>query len=195
VRLAFRSPAWDSVTYWSIDLETGGLDARRDAVLAVGMVPVREGIIRMRECYRTLVRPEDGSRIDDASVRAHQLVWGEVRDAPHLPEVLREVDRRLREGVMLVHFRAIETGFLRRAFRRHGLRWPSPRVVDTADLLQRLAAGSGRPGLVALQLGEARHAHGLPAYEAHDALTDAVATAELFLVLRREMGARKLRDL
>jgi DNA polymerase-3 subunit epsilon len=45
VRLAFRSPAWDSVTYWSIDLETGGLDARRDALLAVGMVPVRGGII------------------------------------------------------------------------------------------------------------------------------------------------------
>ena len=33
----FRSPAWDAVTYWALDLETGGLDARRDPVLAIGI--------------------------------------------------------------------------------------------------------------------------------------------------------------
>jgi DNA polymerase-3 subunit epsilon len=44
-------------------------------------------------------------------------------------------------------------------------------------------------------LTEARRAHGLPDYEAHDALVDAVATAELFLVLRQVIGAKTLRDL
>ena len=113
------------------------------------MVPLRGGIIRMREAYRTLVRPEDGRSIDPESVRAHQLVWGEVREAPPLREVLGEIDRRLREGVMLVHFRSIELGFLKRAFKRHGLRWAAPQVVDTVDLLRRraIAAEPGRePG-------------------------------------------------
>jgi len=198
VRFRFRSPGWDSVAYWAIDLETGGFDSRRDAVLAVGMVPVRRGIIQLREAYRTLVRPEDGSSIDPASVRAHQLVWGEVREAPPLSEVLREIDRRLREGIMLVHYRAIEVGFLRRACQRHGLRWASPTVVDTFALLQRIAR-TRQPDLpqerVVLNLSQARREYGLPPYEAHDALTDAVATAELFLVLRRELGARTVRDL
>jgi DNA polymerase III subunit epsilon len=35
----------------------------------------------------------------------------------------------------------------------------------------------------------------LPEYQQHDALSDAVATAELFLVLRRRIEARRLRDL
>ncbi len=197
MRFFLRSPPWDSVTYWSIDLETGGFDARQDAILAVGMVPMRGGIIRMREAYRTLVRPEDGRSIDPESVRAHQLVWGEVRDAPPLSEVLREIDGRLREGVMLVHFRSIEIGFLKRACKRHGLRWAAPRVVDTADLLRRRASMQNPEASqenLSLNLSEARREFGLPAYQAHDALTDAVATAELFLTLRRVLGAQTVRD-
>jgi DNA polymerase-3 subunit epsilon len=197
LRFFARSPAWDSVTYWSIDLETGGFDSRQDAILAVGMVPLRGGIIRMREAYRTLVKPDDGRSIDPESVRAHQLVWGEVREAPPLPDVLREIDRRLREGVMLVHFRSIELGFLKRAFKRHGLRWSSPKVVDTVDLLRRRARlrnPEASQESMTLNLSEARKEFGLPAYQAHDALTDAVATGELFLSLRRALGAQTVRD-
>jgi DNA polymerase-3 subunit epsilon len=73
-------------------------------------------------------------------------------------------------------------------------------VVDTVDLLGRLLkqqrfvdpdAGERQP---VLNLSAARRQLGLPDYHAHDALTDAIATAELFLVLRRRLGARTLRD-
>lgn len=193
-----RSPRWESVVYWSLDLETGGLDPRTDPILAVGMVPVRRGVIRLVEAYRTLVRPEDGRPIAPGSVRAHQLVWGEVREAPPLAEALREIDRRQREGVLLVHQRRVEVGFLSRAYRRHGLRWHRPRIVDTVDLLVR-AARMADPHVsrdrMRLNLARARQRYGLPHYQAHDALTDAVATAELFLVLRHHLGAKTLRDL
>ena len=46
-----------------------------------------------------------------------------------------------------------------------------------------------------MNLAQARRRHGLPEYQAHDALTDAIAAAELFLVLRHALGARTLRDL
>src|SRR5512144_2425855 len=89
--MLFRSPPWDSLVYWAMDVETGGLDAKRDPIIAVGMVPVRGGRIRLGECYRTLVRPEDGSRITFASVTAHQLVTRDVSGAPSLAEVLPEI--------------------------------------------------------------------------------------------------------
>jgi len=198
--MLFSSPPWDSVTYWALDLETGGLDAGKDPIIAVGMVPIRGGRIRLGESFRTLVRP-GRARIDPASVPAHQLVQGELRDAPTIEEVLPIVERRLRTDVLLVHHRAIDVAFLRQACRRTGVRWPAPKVVDTVDLLFRVARRArfttplevrDRP---VLNLSAAREAHGLPPYQAHDALTDAVATAELFLVLRHELGARTLRDL
>ncbi len=200
--LGLPSPDWDQPVYWSLDLETGGLDPRRDPILAVGMVPLRGGTIRIGESFRTLVRPEDGKQIDPESIRAHQLVWGEVREAPTLAEVLPEIDRRLQnDAVLLVHHRALELGFLKRAFSRHGLHWPHPDVVDTTTLLRRLADRERRrhPELPAdppvLNLARARQARGLPEHPAHDALSDALATAELFLVLRKALDARVLAEL
>lgn len=196
--MLFRSPSWDSIVYWALDLETGGLDAARDPIIAIGMVPVRAGTIRLREAYRTLARPVEGSRIDPGSISAHQLVWSEVQQAPTLAEILPEVDRRLREGVLLVHHRAIDVDFLRRDFDRVGLPWPSPRVVDTRRLLLRNAQLSDprvSHDQVALNLSLARARYGLPDYQAHDALSDAIATAELFLAVRMAIGARTLRDL
>jgi DNA polymerase-3 subunit epsilon len=197
----FSSPPWESLVYWALDLETGGLEPKTDAILAVGMIPVRRGTIRLGEGYLSLVRPEGGRIIAPESVRAHQLVWDEVREAPEVPDVLREIDWRLREGVLLVHHRPLDLGFLRGAYRRCGMSWPSPRVVDTVDLLIRAKrrspfADPHLPAkLPALNLSKARREYGLPDYQAHDALTDALAAAELFLVLRKRVGARTLRDL
>ncbi|WP_041449303.1 3'-5' exonuclease [Anaeromyxobacter sp. Fw109-5] len=196
--MRFRSPPWDSLVYWAIDVETGGLDAKRDPLLAIGMVPVRAGRIRLGECYRTLVRPHAGTRITSASVTAHQLVSNDFEAAPPLGDVLPEVERRAREGALLFHHAAIDVAFLRRDFARTGLTWPSCPVVDTARLLVRHAQlrDPTRPrDHIALNLSVARAELGLPEYQAHDALSDAIATAELFLALRMALGARTLRDL
>jgi DNA polymerase-3 subunit epsilon len=198
----FGSPAWASVVYWSLDIETGGLDPRRDPIIAVGMLPIREGVIRLGEAYQTLVQPEAGREIRPESVRAHQLLRDEVRQAPPLGEVLEQIDRRLREGALLVHHQAIDVQFLRRASERLGRRWPKPPVVDTVELILKLdrktrfiRPADAPPDPPSTNLSEARRRHGLPEYQAHDALTDAIATAELFLVLREALHAKTLRDL
>jgi DNA polymerase-3 subunit epsilon len=91
--------------------------------------------------------------------------------------------------------------FLKRAYERHGMRWPAPPIVDTVELLLKLgrrrrfsqpdATGEGP----SVNLTEARRQLGLPEYQAHDALSDAIATAELFLLLRGALHARTLRQL
>lgn len=199
--LIWPSPDWDAVVYWALDLETGGMDPRRDPILSVGMVPVRSGGIRLGEAYRSLVRLEATSTIDPSSIAAHQLLPGEMRDAPPLGDVLKEIDARLRDGVLLVHHAPLDVGFLRRAYKAAGRRWPRPDVVDTVNLLlkaerrARFLAPEGHRRVPELNLSAARRAHGLPEYAAHDALTDAIAAAELFLVLRRKLAARHVRDL
>lgn len=184
--------------YWALDLELGGLHPGRDPILAVGMVPIRKGTIRLGEAYRSLVRPPRSLAIDPRSIRVHHLVPDEVASAPRLIEVLPEITRRLLEGVLLVHFAAIEVSFLKRAYRASGWIWQRPPVVDTKDLILRWASAAkqGTPrDQLPLNLARARAAFGLPDYGIHDALADAVSTAELFLVLRKALGARTLRDL
>jgi DNA polymerase-3 subunit epsilon len=193
-----RARPWDWEVYWALDLETGGLRAGVDPILAVGMVPIRGGTIRLGESFRSLVRPPRSRRIDPESIRVHHLVPDEVASAPRLVDLLPEITRRLHEGVLLLHYAVIDLPFLLRAYRSSGWIWQEPPVVDTRDLILRWAS-TARPGVprdqLPLNLSRARRAFGLPDYGAHDALVDALSTAELFLVLRRALGARTLRDL
>lgn len=192
------SPAFTDVLFWSLDLETGGLAPQRDPILSVGIVPIREGTIRLGESFSSFVRPSTAHVSDSRSLQAHNLIPADLRDAPSLSDVLGEVDRRLREGVLLVHFAAVDVSFLKAAYKITGRTWPSPAIVDTARLLERLADVERLASKIrepSLNLAAARRNLGLPDYPSHDALTDAVATAELFLLLVSELGMKKLRQL
>lgn len=192
------SPAWDEVVFWALDLETTGLHAKTDRILSIGMVPIRNGIIRYGERFATLVHPPAGEALSTEGVRAHHILPGDTASAPTVADLLPEVDRRVREGVLLLHFRQLDLAFLRDAYRRVGLPWPRPRVVDTIDLLLRLhdrqQHWTPHPAAPRTALPAAREALGLPAYAHHDALSDALATAELYLALRSRLGLCRLRS-
>jgi DNA polymerase-3 subunit epsilon len=156
-------------------------------------------VVRFGERFSSLVRPADPAGLSFEGLAAHHLLPGDLAGAPALSEVLPEVERRLRHGVLLLHHAPLDAGFLRRAYRRAGLRWPRPPAVDTVTLLRRLEERqhllTPHPAPLPRSLGAARAALGLPAHTEHDALADALATAELFLVLRARLGAERLRQL
>jgi DNA polymerase-3 subunit epsilon len=190
--------AWDSQTYWALDLETSGLSPT-DQILAVGMVPIRQGVIRYGERWYSLVRPQAGLPLSYEGIRAHHIVPAELEAAPSLAEVLEAIHPHLDGSILLLHHAALDLGFLRRAYRRFRRRWPGPRVLDTIRLIaclqqrqQRLEPYS-RP--LPISLAEARAHFGLPPHLEHHALYDALATAELFLLLRSRLGAKTLRQL
>ncbi len=191
--------AWDEVVYWALDLETTGFDPRTDQVLSVGMVPIRQASIRWGERFYSLVRPADPTRLDTDAIRAHHILPSELEGAPSLEALLPEVDRRLREGVPLLHYSRLDLAFLRASYSRAGLPWPSPRIVDTVDLLAKLGRRErfleSHPVPWSTSLTAARERIGLPPHTAHHALGDAMATAELFLALRSRLGATRLREL
>jgi DNA polymerase-3 subunit epsilon len=197
--LSARSPRYTDVVFWSLDLETEGLDSRRDAILSVGMVPVRNGLVRLGEAFSSLVHPPGERAPSVGALGAHHLRPFDTRNAPELGALLPEIERRLAGNVLLVHHAPIDVRFLKAAFLSAGRSWSPPPVVDTVRLLYRWADAKrflgNPPGDPELNLFAARDQLGLPPYPPHDALVDATATAELFLVLRARLGAERLREL
>jgi DNA polymerase III subunit epsilon len=196
-RRDLRRQPWGDAEYWALDLEMSGLDPGRDSILAVGMVPVRARAVRVGEGYATLVAaPEPMSM---AGLPAHQLMPAQLADAPQLAHVVEQIARRLGDSIVVVHAGQIDLPFLRRAFAAASRPWPEPPVIDTLRLLarqeQHRLAQLGSVTALPARLGAARSLFGLPPHEAHDAFGDAVATAELFLVLAHRLGARTVGDL
>jgi DNA polymerase III subunit epsilon len=153
-------------------------------------VPVVDGAVRVGEAISSLVRPATRSAVE--GITAHHLRPSDVAGAPPLADVLPDVLEAVEAADgLLVHHASLDVPVLRRACGALRRRWPDPPVVDTLDLIHRVrrrerATGSGRR--LPRDLLGAREALELPPHQAHDALADAIATAELYLALQARLG-------
>ena len=166
-----------------------------DAVVAVGWVPVVDGSVLLGEARHRVVRPPGGTQVGD-SAALHGITDDALAHAPPLADVLPELLAALCGRVLLAHHAPVELGFLGRAVRTsYGCDLPVT-TVDTMRLQHRLLAGGhGEVPPGALRLDGCRRHFGLPRYRAHDALTDALATAELLRAQAAELGRRRDRPL
>ena len=192
-----RSTPWRDVDLWAVDLETSGLDAKRDQILSVGMVPIRGGTIHLGEAYYSLTRPRERIALD--GLPAHHILPGELDRGRDLSEILEDIDPRLEGSVLVAHHSAVERAFLKRASREYlGRPFEHP-ILDTLDTFERVARRERMLGAsiprAPLGLAAAREYLGLPPHNEHHALWDALATAELLLVLAARLDAARLGEL
>lgn len=178
----------------AVDIETTGLDPRSDRVLSIGWLPVDGSRVVLGGAGRAVVRDDDASGVGQ-SATVHGLTDDRLADGIPLEEAVGHVLTALTGRVLLAHFARIEKDFLGAACERlWGAELPCV-VIDTFELERRhLTRGWGdEVPAGALRLWAARERRGLPSYRAHEALTDALACAELYLAQRAELAARSPR--
>lgn len=171
---------WTDATWCVVDVETTGLDRQVDEVISVAAVPIREGRIRPGEALSTLVR---SSRPPSAeSVRVHGIRAADLVDAPSPAEVAPRLAAHLEGAVLVAHYAPIERTFLPPLVAGAGVR-RLRRVADT-EVLGRLWLHERDGGVRAhLPLAELVSELGLPEHRPHDALGDALTTAQAFIAL------------
>lgn len=174
----------------ALDLETTGLDPKKDAIVSAAWVPVVAGRVRVAEAESHLVHiDQDAHRSASSSILVHGIGHDRTRGGKPLETVLLELCRALRGRVLLAHHASFDAGFVSAACERL---WGAPLVVpgiDTLALLRRMHERrhqAVRPG--DLTLAAARSDCGLPRYPEHEALSDALAVAELWLALSSRLA-------
>ncbi len=176
----------------AVDLETTGLDPRTDHILSVGFVPLDGLAINLAGAGHLLCRAET---VVGQSATVHGITDDELATGVELAALVDEVAEALRGRVLLAHHASIELDFLAAASElTHGIRMGVP-AVDTMELQARVLRSHGGADLPpgALRLATARAHLGLPRYSAHEALTDALACAELYLAqVARLSGGRPM---
>ncbi|HHU37968.1 MAG TPA: hypothetical protein GXZ45_01570 [Propionibacterium sp.] len=164
----------------SLDFETTGLDASRDTILSIGFVPVDGDTIELGgAAHRVLAASTEVGQ----SAVFHGITDDQIARGTPVEEAVAETLAALAGRAMLAHFAKIEREFLSLLCERlYGAPLVLP-VVDTLVLHDKLVnRGFDDESLAGqLRLWNARTRYGLPVYKAHNALTDALATAELYL--------------
>jgi len=166
----------------AIDLETTGLDPRKDDILSIGMVNIDHFGVKLSTAWHSVVRIERD--IPGESAVIHQITDDQAAAGAPIEQLLPEVLRRLAGRPMLVHYSPIEQNFLSAACQRlYGAPFVV-QIIDTLEIGQRVF--ERRNHLIQagdLRLFNLRPRYNLPQYKAHNALSDALATAELFLAM------------
>ena len=178
-RLPWRT-SWRSAGFLVIDVETTGLDVRRDEVISFAGVPVERGRILVGGVVSGLVGPS--APPSASSIRIHGLRAQDLAGAPTGYGALAPLAVALSGRIPVAHAAWIEQGFLGPGLRAAGAALPS-RFVDTALLWRLLCVlrGEADPGVRSL-VGIATTL-GLPMHRPHEADGDALTTAQVFLAL------------
>ncbi|MBK1650010.1 exonuclease domain-containing protein [Rhabdochromatium marinum] len=166
--------------YLALDLETTGLYPAKDQILSFGWVPIDGNRIRLEGAQHRLVRIDQAISADSAVI--HQITDDQSARGEPLREVLADCLRALGGRVLLAHHARIERGFLAAACRQLFGNEPLLRVVDTLALARRSLERrqqAYRPDDV--RLHALARQYNLPQMPAHNALSDALNTAQVFL--------------
>lgn len=178
--------SWRESRFLVVDLETTGLNPRRDHIISYGGVPVIAGRFRPADAFYGLV--SSPVPVPGRSACVHSLRDQDLHDAPPLADCVGVLDRHLRGAVLVAHAADIERAFLARAFQAHGGLFNCP-IVDTASLLRTLF-GTPFPSW-SRSLEECAEHFGLPVQTPHHALGDALTTATLFLAVVAKLEQRQ----
>lgn len=173
-----RAP-WRQHQFLAVDIETTGLDPRVDDVVSFGWVPIAGGRIQVGDAVRLLVKTK--IRINE-SATVHGIRHQDMSQGIGIGDALTQLIAALTGRVLLVHYAGLDKVLLDRlCLERYGAKLWVP-AVDTLELARR------RFRHQTLEHGEFRlmalcERFGLPRVRQHDALNDALATAQLFLAL------------
>jgi DNA polymerase-3 subunit epsilon len=181
-----RGLSWREAEFAALDFETTGLDYTRDTVVSFGVVPVRHGRVVMAETVHQLVR----SAIPPSprSQTIHQLRPQDLAGSPGLEEAGRILDRAIAGRYLLVWFADVEVNFLASIFGGGKRRWRR-RTIDVRRLAI-AADGDDVDRGAGYGLGATARRYGVPVAAPHEALDDALVTAQLFLVLVGKVTGR-----
>lgn len=169
-----------TMEYVALDLETTGLDPDKDAILSLGWVCIRNMQVDLGSAQHRLVKPFRA--IPEESAVIHHITDDQAAAGESLRDVLGELLQLLAGKVLIAHHAKVEVGFLRRACEHYFGDGFLMRVIDTQEVARRTLAMRDqviRSG--DLRLSELRESYGLPRYRLHNALSDALAAAELYL--------------
>jgi DNA polymerase-3 subunit epsilon len=178
---AFRGRSWRDAPFAALDFETTGLDYSADAIVSFGVVPVRHGRAIVRESVHQLVDPDVPPTPRSQTV--HELRPVDLAGSPRLDEARERLAEVLAGSYVLAWFAEVEVHFLARAFGGSLRAW-SRRTIDVRNLA---IAVDHQPPSRRLEHGYAltsvANRLGVPVANPHEALDDALVTAQLFLVL------------
>ncbi len=179
-RFLFEPPPPDEAV--SIDCETTGLSRRDDDIVAVAAVRIRGARILASERFEATVRP--ACRLKPGAIKVHRLREQDVAQGRTIDEVLPDFLRFVGSRPLVGFYLEFDVAMLNKHVRRLiGIGLPNAQIEVSGTYYER-KYGDAPPGTeVDLRFVSILDDLSLPVLDQHDATSDALMTAMMYLAL------------
>ncbi|CAH0118789.1 3'-5' exonuclease DinG [Paenibacillus sp. CECT 9249] len=155
-----------------LDFETTG-NQPADEIIQVGLAIINHDLT-IEHVYQSFVKPS--TNIPPFITQLTGITDKDVEEAQSLDDMMMELVPLLNDVVLIGHHVAFDYNFLRQALDLTGYLPFTGRILDTIDFLRILF-----PSLTSYQLGNVSSHFGVPHDRPHQADSDALATAHIWL--------------
>ncbi len=165
-----------------LDTETTGLNPRRDAILSVGAVVIKDGKIQINHAFERLVRPERD--ISEESIKIHRLRSCDLAQAESAETVIQDLLAFIKNRPIVGYYIRFDHAIVSRYTRSLiGVSLPNP-MIELSSMYYRRFRKHSAYEMVDLKFDTMMQTLGIPMLGKHDALNDALMSAMMYLKLK-----------
>ena len=166
-----------------VDLETTGFNPAKDRIVQMAAV-VMDGRGRVVDTFDTVVKPESPDQYEHGAEHVHGISREMVQNGMPLRQALQKIWSITEGKVFTAHNARFDVSFLEAESERVGMGRQVDRYLDTLALARSADKEKQRKhSLEAL----CQH-YGVERERAHEAMSDAKATAQILMQLISELG-------
>jgi DNA polymerase-3 subunit epsilon len=168
--------------YVCFDVETTGLDVKRDDIISIAAVKIVENRIVASERFERFVRLD--REIGEESIRVHQIRGCDLEDGCSMDEVLKDFLEFVQNWTLVGYYLEFDVAMVNKYLRpKLGIVLPNVQV-EVSALYYDYKIGRIPQGNVDLRFDTIMKELDLPLMAKHNALNDALMTAMMFLKLK-----------
>jgi DNA polymerase-3 subunit epsilon len=165
-----------------LDTETTGLDPKKDEILSIGAVIVRDNKILMNQSFECFVKPS--ASISKESIKIHQIRECDLAHAVEPEEAIRGLLDFIQNRPIIGYYIDFDHKILSRYTKQMiGSTLPNP-TIELSSMYYRRYRKSSSYEFVDLKFDTIMEALALPSLGKHDALNDAIMSAMIYLKLQ-----------
>jgi len=173
--------------YIILDFETTGLDPKTDRILSFGWVEMSGKYINLSTATEIYIN--DVCQIKKETAVINHIMPEMLSSGSSLDKAMMQFFQQAKNKIIIAHGCVVEKRFIDHYFNQ---RFNLPAVpliwLDTLKIERYLVSAESSSDY---RLSSTRIRYGLPEYNAHNALTDSIATAELFQALFKRLSMRE----
>jgi len=176
----FNEPPHDE--YICLDCETTGLNPKKDEILSIGAVIIKENKVLMRKTLNIFVKPSNN--VTEESIKIHHIRPIDLENAVEPKEAIMELLDFMGNRPIVGYYIKFDVAMISKYTKKYiGISLPNHQV-EVSSMYYKSKKRSSDYEFVDLKFDTIMKELDIPELGKHDALNDAIMTSMIFLKLR-----------